>query len=148
MITFLKERAETAIKRLKRSSSVGIGVPPLCRIRLQAISLAFCPECQSWEFDGRRFDGITTVSCFVVVHYVSIAAFQEDIHMSSQISMDGTSDRVMLISNVIARQWQSVRVGMRVQPSLRGGCRGDDPRQVSPAVNSILTPDTIHGVAS
>lgn len=78
---------------------------------------AFCPECYSWKFEWETLGGTGRVSSFVVVHYVSIAAFQNDIpYVIAHISMDGTDDRVTLISNVIACHWQTVRVGTCVQP--------------------------------
>lgn len=78
---------------------------------------AFCPDCHSWEFEWQVLGGTGTVSSFVVVHYVSIAAFASDVpYVIAHICMSNTSGRVTLISNVVGCHWQEVRVGMAVQP--------------------------------
>ena len=57
-----------------------------------------------------------TVYSFVVVHYVSIPAFQDDVpYVVAHITLDGTADQVRMISNVIECPWQEVRVGMPVR---------------------------------
>jgi uncharacterized OB-fold protein len=57
-----------------------------------------------------------TVASFVVVHYVSIAAFQEDVpYVVAHITLDGTDELITMISNVIGCPWQQVRVGMPVR---------------------------------
>ena len=52
---------------------------------------AFCPHCYSWKFDWAKLGETGTVASFVVVHYVSIAAFQEDVpYVVAHITLDGT----------------------------------------------------------
>jgi hypothetical protein len=52
----------------------------------------------------------------VVVHYVSIPAFQDDVpYVVAHITLDGTDNRVTMISNVIECPWQEVKVGMPVR---------------------------------
>ena len=50
------------------------------------------------------------------MHYVSIAAFQEDVpYVVAHITLDGTEQQITMISNVIECPWEQVRVGMRVR---------------------------------
>jgi uncharacterized OB-fold protein len=52
----------------------------------------------------------------VVVHYVAIAAFLPDVpYVIAHITIDGTDERVRLVSNVIGCFWQEVKVGMPVR---------------------------------
>lgn len=77
---------------------------------------AFCPKCYSWDFEWTKLGETGTVYSFVVVHYVSIAAFQGDVpYVVAHITVDGTDERVRLTSNVIGCPWQDVRVGMPVR---------------------------------
>lgn len=77
---------------------------------------AFCPECYSWQSEWQALGDTGTVASFVVVHYVSIPAFANDVpYVIAHIAMDDTEGRVVLISNVIGCHWQDVRVGMAVQ---------------------------------
>jgi len=77
---------------------------------------AFCPHCYSWKFDWTQLGETGTVSSFVVVHYVSIPAFQDDVpYVIAHITLDGTDDQITMISNVIQCPWQDVRVGMPVR---------------------------------
>jgi uncharacterized OB-fold protein len=76
----------------------------------------FCPECYSWDFEWVKLGETGTVYTFVVVHYVSVPAFQEDSpYVVAHITLDGTDDRVHLTSNVIGCPWEDVRVGMPVR---------------------------------
>ena len=78
---------------------------------------SFCPHCYSWDFDWVKLDGAGTVYTYVVVHYVAVPAFADDVpYVIAQITLDGTDDRVHLLSNVIDCDPQQVKVGMRVQP--------------------------------
>ncbi len=57
-----------------------------------------------------------TVYSFVVVHYVSIPAFEGDVpYVVAHITLDGTEDQITMISNVIQCPWQEVRIGMPVR---------------------------------
>ncbi|MBI4528359.1 MAG: OB-fold domain-containing protein [Deltaproteobacteria bacterium] len=77
---------------------------------------AFCPHCYSWEFEWAKLGGTGTVCSFVVVHYVSVPAFQDDVpYIVGHITIDGSDNRVTLISNVIECPWEDVRVGMPVR---------------------------------
>jgi uncharacterized OB-fold protein len=77
---------------------------------------AFCPHCYSWNFEWTRLKDTGTVCSFVVVHYVSISAFQDDVpYVVAHITIDGTDERVTMISNVIGCPWEEVRVGMPVR---------------------------------
>ncbi|MGN6735483.1 MAG: Zn-ribbon domain-containing OB-fold protein, partial [Candidatus Binatia bacterium] len=54
-----------------------------------------------------------TVASFVVVHYVSITSFLEDVpYVVAHITLDGTDQQITMISNVIECPWEQVRVGM------------------------------------
>ena len=76
----------------------------------------FCPECYSWGFEWVKLGATGTVYTFVVAHYVSVPAFQEDVpYVVAHITLDGTDDRVHLTSNVIGCPWEDVRVGMPVR---------------------------------
>jgi hypothetical protein len=77
---------------------------------------AFCPECYSWDFAWTTLSDTGTVTSFVVVHYAAVAAFQPDLpYVIAHITIDGTNERVRLVSNVIDCPWQEVRVGMPVR---------------------------------
>jgi len=66
-----------------------------------------------------------TVYSFVVVHYVSIPAFEDDVpYVVAHITLDGTDDQVRMISNVIECPWQEVRVGMPVRLGYPIGIKG------------------------
>lgn len=76
----------------------------------------FCPQCYSWKFDWTKLAETGTVYSFVVVHYVSIPAYQDDVpYVVAHITIDRTDDQVTMISNVIDCPWQEVRVGMPVR---------------------------------
>ncbi len=75
-----------------------------------------CPSCYSWDFQWVKLPDNGTVSSFVVVHYVSVPAFADDIpYVIAQITMDGTDNQVILTSNVIDCPWEEVKVGMAVR---------------------------------
>jgi uncharacterized OB-fold protein len=77
---------------------------------------AFCPHCYSWNFDWTKLAETGVVASFVIVHYVSIPAFQEDVpYVVAHITLDGTDEQITMISNVIGCPAQDVRVGMRVR---------------------------------
>jgi uncharacterized OB-fold protein len=77
---------------------------------------AFCPHCYSWKFDWIKLGETGIVYSFVVMNYVSISAFLEDIpYVVGHITLDGTDDQVTMISNLIECRWQEVRVGMPVR---------------------------------
>ncbi len=75
-----------------------------------------CPSCYSWDSEWTKLSETGTVYSFVVVHYVSVPAFADDIpYVIAQITMDGTNNHVILTSNVIDCPWETVKVGMAVQ---------------------------------
>ncbi len=75
-----------------------------------------CPSCYSWDFAWAKLGESGTVSSFVVVHYVSVPAFADDIpYTVAQITIDGTDNHVILTSNVIDCPWEEVKVGMAVR---------------------------------
>ena len=75
-----------------------------------------CPSCYSWNFEWAKLGETATVCSFVVVHYVSVPAFADDIpYVVAQITMDGTDNQVILTSNVIDCPWETVKVGMAVR---------------------------------
>lgn len=77
---------------------------------------AFCPHCYSWKFSWTKLQETGTVYSFVVVHYVSIPAFQDDVpYVVAHIRIDGTDEQVTMISNVIGCPWENVRIGMPVR---------------------------------
>ena len=56
-----------------------------------------------------------TVNTFTVVHYVTVPSFQDEApYVVAHITIDGTDDRVRIVSNVIGCPWEDVRVDMRV----------------------------------
>ena len=74
-----------------------------------------CPSCHSWDTRWVQLSGEGTVCSFVVVHYVSVPAFADDIpYVIAQITVDDTDEQVILTSNVIDCPWEKVKVGMRV----------------------------------
>lgn len=77
---------------------------------------AFCPECNSWNFEWTLLAETGKVATFVVVHYAAVTAFQPDLpYVVTHIAIDGTDGRVELVSNLIGCPWQEVKVGMPVQ---------------------------------
>ncbi len=77
---------------------------------------AFCPECYSWDFTWERLPGTGTVYTFTVAHYVTVPSFADDApYVVAHVTMDGTDDRVRIVSNVIGVPWEKVHVGMRVR---------------------------------
>ncbi len=75
-----------------------------------------CPSCYCWGFEWATLVETGTVCSFVVVHYVSVPAFADDIpYVVAQITMDGTDNQVTLTSNVIDCPWETVKVGMAVR---------------------------------
>jgi uncharacterized OB-fold protein len=77
---------------------------------------AFCPECYSWEFAWEKLAETGTVNTFVVPHYVSVPAFSIDVpYVIAHVTIDGTDERVRIVSNVIGCPWEEVRVGMPVR---------------------------------
>jgi uncharacterized protein len=75
-----------------------------------------CPSCYSWDSEWTKLSETGTVCSFVVVHYVSVPAFADDIpYVIAHITMDGTDSQVILTSNVIDCPWETVKVGMAVR---------------------------------
>ena len=72
-----------------------------------------CPACYSWDFEWTRLPDTATIESYVVVHYVSLPAFADDVpYVVAQIIIDGTEGHVILTSNVVDHPWEEVRVGM------------------------------------
>src|SRR5438477_8595421 len=70
-----------------------------------------CPSCYSWDHEWAKLPETGKVISFVVVHYVSVAAFAGDVpYAIANIVIDGTDDHVQLTSNVIGIPWEEVRV--------------------------------------
>lgn len=77
---------------------------------------AFCPHCYSWNFDWTKLSETGTVASFVVVHYVSIPAYQGDVpYVVAHIALDGSDGEITMVSNVIDCPWEQMRVGMSVR---------------------------------
>ena len=77
---------------------------------------AFCPHCYSWSFEWIKLNGTGVVASFVVVHYVAIPTFQDDVpYIVAHITLDGTDEQITMISNLIECPWQEVRVGTSVR---------------------------------
>ncbi len=77
---------------------------------------AFCPECYSWDFAWERLPETGAVYTFTVAHYVTVPSFQDDApYVVAHITIDGTDDRVRIVSNVVGVPWEKVHVGMRVR---------------------------------
>jgi len=75
-----------------------------------------CPDCHTWDYEWAQLSGTGTVYSFVVVHHVTVPAFQGDApYAIANITMDGTDGRVRVMSNVIGIPWEDVRVGMPVR---------------------------------
>ncbi len=75
-----------------------------------------CPACYSWGGEWVKLPETGKVASFVVVHYVSLPVFAEDVpYTVAQITIDGTDEHVMLTSNVIDIPWEEVKVGMAVR---------------------------------
>jgi uncharacterized protein len=74
-----------------------------------------CPACSSWRFAWLEVSGAGVVRAFAVPHRAFNPAFVERVpYVIVHVALDGTDDRVVLVSNLEACDWQSVRVGMRV----------------------------------
>jgi uncharacterized OB-fold protein len=57
-----------------------------------------------------------TIVSYVVVHYVSVPAFAEDVpYAIAHIAIDGTDGNVELTSNVIDIPWEQIDIGMPVR---------------------------------
>lgn len=77
---------------------------------------SFCPDCYSWDFEWVKLAETGTIYTFVAPHYVSVPAFQEDSpYVIAHVTIDGTDERVRIVSNVIDCPWEDVKVGMRVR---------------------------------
>ncbi len=77
-----------------------------------------CPECHSWDFEWTKLAETGKVYSYVVVHHATAPAFAgEAPYVVATIMMDGTGDRVRLMSNVVGCPWEEVRVGMPVRVS-------------------------------
>ena len=76
----------------------------------------FCPSCYSWEHEWTRLSGLGAVKSFSVVHHSAVPSFRESLpYVVAVIELDGTDDRVNIMSNVVGCPWADVKVGMRVQ---------------------------------
>lgn len=75
-----------------------------------------CPECYSWDFEWVKLPETGKLYSYVVVHYVAVPAFADDVpYVVAHITIDGTDDRVRITSNVVGCPWEEVRVGMPVR---------------------------------
>lgn len=75
-----------------------------------------CPECSSWDFEWVKLPETDKVYSYVVVHHVTTPAFATDApYVVANITIDGTAERVRLMSNVVGCPWEDVRVGMPVR---------------------------------
>ena len=76
----------------------------------------FCPSCYSWEHEWTRLSGLGAVKSFSVVHHSAVPSFRESLpYVVAVIELDGTDDRVNIMSNVVGCPWADVKVGMRVE---------------------------------
>jgi uncharacterized OB-fold protein len=75
-----------------------------------------CPACYSWEAEWVKLPETGRIVSYVVVHYVSVPAFAQDVpYTIAHIAMDGTDGNVELTSNLVDIPWEEVRVGMPVR---------------------------------
>ena len=76
----------------------------------------FCPDCHSWDYEWQRLSGQGRVESFTVVHYAASPAFKDEVpYVVAVITMEGTDDRVQIVSNVVGCPWEAVAVGMPVE---------------------------------
>ena len=76
----------------------------------------FCPVCFSWDHEWALLSGRGTVYSFSVVHHATAPVFKDEApYVVALVTLDGTGDRVRLLSNVIDFPWDQVRVGMSVE---------------------------------
>ena len=94
-----------------------IAGPALRRLRRIPLDAAgVLPECYSWDFSWERLRESRFVYTFTVAHYVAVPSFVDDApYVVAHVTIDGTDDRVRVISNVIDVPWEKVHVGMRVR---------------------------------
>lgn len=72
-----------------------------------------CPRCHAWAFEWIALDRRGTVASFVVVHRATHPAFAAAVpYVIAQIAIEGTDGAVRLLTNVVGRAWEDVRVGM------------------------------------
>ncbi len=77
---------------------------------------SFCPSCYSWEYEWTRLSGLGTVKSFSVVHHSAVRSFKDDLpYVVALIELDGTNDRVNIMSNIVGCPWEDVKVGKRVE---------------------------------
>ena len=75
-----------------------------------------CPSCYSWDYEWAKLSETGRVVSFVVVHYVSVPAFAEDVpYPIANVAIDGTDDHVQFTSNLLGVPWEDVKVGMPVR---------------------------------
>lgn len=75
-----------------------------------------CPNCASWEFAWQELSGRGHVAAYVVAHRAFDPAFSAEVpYVIAHVSLDGTDDRVIMLSNLVAIAWEQVRVGLPVQ---------------------------------
>lgn len=75
-----------------------------------------CPDCYSWEADWQPLGGRGSVHTFVVAHRTFHPGFREDVpYVIAHVTMDGTEDRVTIVSNLVGCPWEEVKVGMPVE---------------------------------
>lgn len=75
-----------------------------------------CPHCHSWDHEWVKLGGTGTVYSYVVVHHVTVPAFQGDApYVIAHITIDGTDERVRIMRNVIDIPWEQVKVGIPVR---------------------------------
>jgi len=75
-----------------------------------------CPQCSSWDFHWVKIPETGKVYSYTVVHHASAPAFAEDVpYVVATIRIDGTDDKVRLMSNVVGCPCEEVRVGMLVR---------------------------------
>lgn len=75
-----------------------------------------CLDCHSWDSEWVKLGEAGTVYSFVVVHHVTVPSFQPDApYVVANITIDGTDERVRILSNVVDTPWEQVKIGMPVQ---------------------------------
>lgn len=75
-----------------------------------------CPDCYSWEADWQPLTGRGKVNTYVVAHRAFHPGFTGEVpYVIAHVTLDGTDDRVTIVSNLIDCLWENVKVGMPVE---------------------------------
>ena len=74
-----------------------------------------CPACGGWTHEWCALPGTGVVQAFVVPHRPFSPGFADEVpYVVVHVALDGTEGQVVLVSNLDADDWTTVRVGLPV----------------------------------